>query len=622
MVPILSVVWVCGGTQEFVRFVERACGRESVRVVDTVREMRFGDSTNDVYCVMPRYGRGESVFSCRAADFWRDLEAAARRGCRAYLENVDLSDRTPRSVLGADPYGTDLMAFDRECLEWSDDVLQARNAAYLPVRNHSTSSVTAWVSDCFGAHGVQRAGRHRIPVLVSDASGRILSAYVDFSRYDPHFRRSYALWRKFFGGHFGSFLGIPREKAEGAFSATWPDFAGPSGGTDPNAAVRAAVRWHLESGVMFAPDGSQGMREAVHAKAFGWRGQLRMDVHLMTGALFARAGRKYGREDWIATGKNLVDFMMSRGNQTKEGFYRWFDREVPDFGRQVYANDHGRCALAMINMYRATGERRYLESARKAAEAIDLWRNGRWGTGAHQDDVDAGDWRKGDVNTNPSFYFEAVPFLLQLGDPHYREVAIDMARNVAKRFPDVDGFCFSQSITYARFIQMLACVQASTDEDFSDKLNWAMDYLLGYQTESGGICESKVDLDINVNESGIAVGNGSDHIADILYCNNFAFNAFSVLSKLPAERVRRVDVTRAKDAYRKLRDFLVRIQIKSVDPKFNGAWMRSYDLDIDEYYGMDKDVDWGAYCIECGWIMGYLPLVLVDDDTEGSYFLK
>ena len=37
---------------------------------------------------------------------------------------------------------------------------------------------------------------------------------------------------------------------------------------------------------------------------------------------------------------------------------------------------------------------------------------------------------------------------------------------------------------------------------------------------------------------------------------------------------------------------------------------------------MDKDVDWGAYCIECGWVMGYLPLVLIDDDTEGSYFLK
>ncbi len=58
--------------------------------------------------------------------------------------------------------------------------------------------------------------------------------------------------------------------------------------------------------------------------------------------------------------------MLDRGNQTKEGFYRWFDREVPRFGREVYANDHGRCALAMINMYRATGEPRYLESARTA----------------------------------------------------------------------------------------------------------------------------------------------------------------------------------------------------------------------------------------------------------------
>ena len=50
--------------------------------------------------------------------------------------------------------------------------------------------------------------------------------------------------------------------------------------------------------------------------------------------------------------------------------------------------------------------------------------------------------------------------------------------------------------------------------------------------------------------------------------------------------------------------------------------MRAYDMDIDEYYGLDKDKGWGAYCIETGWMTGYIPLVFMYEDEHGSYFFR
>ena len=78
----------------------------------------------------------------------------------------------------------------------------------------------------------------------------------------------------------------------------------------------------------------------------------------------------------------------------------------------------------------------------------------------------------------------------------------------------------------------------------------------------------------------------------------------------------------ASGLYSGLRGFFLRTQIASDDPKFDGAWMRAYDMDIDEYYGLDKDKGWGAYCIETGWMTGYIPLVFRYEGEHGSYFFR
>ena len=42
--------------------------------------------------------------------------------------------------------------------------------------------------------------------------------------------------------------------------------------------------------------------------------------------------------------------------------------------------------------------------------------------------------------------------------------------------------------------------------------------------------------------------------------------------------------------------------------------MRAFDTVAGEWYGLNKDMDWGAYCVMGGWVMGYVPMALMEGD--------
>ena len=94
-----------------------------------------------------------------------------------------------------------------------------------------------------------------------------------------------------------------------------------------------------------------------------------------------------------------------------------------------------------------------------------------------------------------------------------------------------------------------------------------------------------------------------------------------MLTKLPAHRRHAVNMDKVNAMYQKIRCFLLRIQIASPFAKLDGGWMRAYDMQLDEYYGLDLDMDWGAYCIMCGWVMAFIPLVFLYEDSPDSFFL-
>jgi hypothetical protein len=48
--------------------------------------------------------------------------------------------------------------------------------------------------------------------------------------------------------------------------------------------------------------------------------------------------------------------------------------------------------------------------------------------------------------------------------------------------------------------------------------------------------------------------------------------------------------------------------------------MRAYDMENGEYYGVNKDLGWGPYCIMGGWVMGFFPLLLLADTGAPSIY--
>ena len=100
----------------------------------------------------------------------------------------------------------------------------------------------------------------------------------------------------------------------------------------------------------------------------------------------------------------------------------------------------------------------------------------------------------------------------------------------------------------------------------------------------------------------------------LLYCNDYVFAALSVLRE-------KTDEPRVERMYRQLKSFLLNVQIVSEDKRFNGAWMRAFDMDYGEYYGLLRDLDWGPYCIMAGWTMGIIPLVLLDELFSKHFFV-
>ena len=47
--------------------------------------------------------------------------------------------------------------------------------------------------------------------------------------------------------------------------------------------------------------------------------------------------------------------------------------------------------------------------------------------------------------------------------------------------------------------------------------------------------------------------------------------------------------------------FLMSAQIRSADPRLDGAWARGCDVELGEVFGLPHDVGWGPWAIESGW---------------------
>lgn len=111
-------------------------------------------------------------------------------------------------------------------------------------------------------------------------------------------------------------------------------------------------------------------------------------------------------------------------------------------------------------------------------------------------------------------------------------------------------------------------------------LEWDSDYSAACSRQDGGECS--------------LLSRNGDPVVDLLYSNNW----------VPLGLMQAYFVTGDEEFYRlfcRHADFLRRCQIRSGDPKLDGAWARGYDVDKMEVFGLPNDVGWGPWAIESGW---------------------
>lgn len=609
---------VTGGTERFRSFL-RALQADggTLRTYPSVTALPFETATtNDVFFILPEYEKGESVVHEPDFESLDRIAPAMRRGSGFYFENYAApeyscdrrhSDLTHLQVVGRP------RNFFQEYVVWKGQVLQARDAFYVPSSWRDTYPF-AVVSDCSGTHRVSVKGKWRHPAVSRGLTPRVAAAAMDLSRYDPLFRRPVGRWRDFFVETFAPVTGLDTNVLKRAFDACYPEPVGLRHGREAAEAVKRAVGWHFDSGILRARDGSKGIFEMIRSDDLGVRRSLRTDAGLLSGALMVDAGRKYGNAEWERVGRTLVDFLLDRGVQTDAGFFRWYEN-----CDQVWASDSSRCGLAMVNLWKVTGDERYHARARRLGDAFLSWLGDEHICGGYFD-IPAG-MRQHPVNDNPVFYGEMVSFLLQLGERKYVDAAVATIERVMAKFPDVTPFGFSDNFTYSRCLLMLSCAQYASGRDYSDRINRLLDFFLRLRHPCGGLCETAIRLEDHT-EAGVGMGDGSDRIADNLYCNNFVFGAVDVLTKLPPERRGTVDLAEAKTLKDGLRRYFLDTQIASADKRIDGGWMRAYDMDLGAYYGLNRDMDWGSYCIMGGWVMGFVPAVLMHADEPTSWYVN
>ena len=560
--------------------------------------------------LLPAYEEGARNIPCGSTSWIDAVRGLLASGTRFYVENYAARDYLHAELMQAQVMGDPRHLF-QEYIVRNGEILQARDGFYFPGVKRG-GRLEAVLADCVGTHRVVREGSYAFPVLLKNAEGTLLSALTDLSRFDPLFRRPYGRWEKCFEELFSDLTGVPPERCRAAFEKVFPDPIALSPGNTPERLVRRALEWHFRAGLLPSPEGNEGMFEMIQSADLTLRRNLRTDSTLLTGAFFASAGAFLREEKLLRTGCALADFLLDRGIQRPDGLCKWMDNTP-----SVWTSDCGRDGLALWQLYKVTQDERYRGAALRLADGLLEWlaadglccgtfAGDRFPEGAKSTD-------------NPVFYGEMTAFLFQLGKEKYTKAALRVLRRIGEKFPQVAPFGFSGNFTFSRWLLMLSAAQYHSGEDFSGQIEEALAFFSALQEPCGGVRETPIRLEKHP-EAGIAMGDDSDCIADLLYCNNFLLNALSILRNLPPARRGCIDRESVEKMYGKLRSFWLERQISSPDPRLDGGWMRAFDMDSGEYYGLNRDLDWGAYCIMAGWVMGFVPMVFLEERGGRSFF--
>ena len=100
------------------------------------------------------------------------------------------------------------------------------------------------------------------------------------------------------------------------------------------------------------------------------------------------------------------------------------------------------------------------------------------------------------------------------------------------------------------------------------------------------------------------IQNNGDPVCDLLYTLNSGFLGLHEAAAATGD-------PKLRKATDQLAAFLCRIQTRSEKrPELDGTWFRAFDFDRWDYWASNADLGWGAWCVETGWVQGWIVTVL------------
>ena len=620
----MKTIAYVGEQNAFFRFLKKAWDGEILPypTMDAAGADTLAKGYDGIVAIAPENGMLPSL-SYPAMDCFAQLR---RKNIPVYVEMYDSGDYNSAMLFGFISESKE-RAFYNEYLVWNDSLLQARCQTFLPGRlSQGTPLVT--VEDCIGSHKPVIPGKVKFPAIVE--YGSFIDSAIRLSAYDRLTMLPYCRWQELYGEIFSKILGVSKTQVMDAFREIWqpPMLAGPE--NTVKAAVERAVNWHFDAGIIQ----DEGCYEMIRSYDLQLRHNHRVDVMLLTAALFAGAGKYLSREDLAEKGKALVDHCFALGLQETDGpnkgIFHWYETFGLD-RKQCYTSDNGRDGMAMLHLYRTTGDSRYLESLKLLGDAYL-----RWTEGTPYFKTPCFSLSKETLETVPAteprinapVFYEGMAIVLAnlyrlTGDARYKNQLKLTADAMYAQYPNFSAEFspLSMSFLYSRLITVLCAAQEIGCGDYSMLINELLDFFQNLQTESGGISESELILSDETfphTEFSVSMGSRHDRIVDILYCLNNLLGCFSLISSMTNPGV--IDIAKTDTIRKKLIRFTLDIQLTEEDPRLYGGWMRAFDMETQSYFGVNKDKDWGAYCIMGGWVMSMLPLLLMAEEGENSIY--
>ena len=180
----------------------------------------------------------------------------------------------------------------------------------------------------------------------------------------------------------------------------------------------------------------------------------------------------------------------------------------------------------------------------------------------------------------------------------------------------------SETEEMCRLILPLAVLYQATGEERHRAMLYRLtNDLQKRRHPSGGYCEWDTGYKAACartpsGECSLLTENGYP-VADLLYSVNWLPVGFAAAFRATGDRL-------FYDLWRDVAAFWLNAQIHSADPKTDGSWCRTFDLESKEAYGCPHGAGWGPLCSESGWtdaeiLMGLmLPEIL--KNTEDSIY--